>query len=154
MDLEQASMTPGGARHVPESTVLWSETEGQAANALTYLLCLLTFWLVLPVGYAVYRFLRSATTRYTLTDQRLLMQTGIIVKQIDTLELYRVKDITVDSSILLTLFGRGSVVLQSTDTTHPTKRIHAIASPARVATLMRDRVKQCRVLKGVRAFDH
>lgn len=102
MDFEQASLTPGTAKHTPEGGVVWSDTEGQAVNAGVFLLALLTFWLVVPLLWAIYRFLRTATTRYTLTDQRLIVQTGIIVKRVEMLELYRVKDISVGSTLLLT----------------------------------------------------
>ncbi|RMX08151.1 PH domain-containing protein [Corticibacter populi] len=147
-------MTPGPARHVREQDLLWSESEGQAANAGVFILALLTFWLLVPVLYAVYRYLRSATTRYTLTDQRLLVQSGIIVKHIETLELYRVLDLSVSGTLLLTVFGRGRVVISSTDATTPKLTINAIANPQAVANLIRDAVERCRVLKGVRAFDH
>ena len=76
-DLEAAAMPPAGARHRPEGRVLWSASEGQVVNAGVFVLALLFCWLVVPVGYALYRYLKTACHVYTLTDQRLLEQSGI-----------------------------------------------------------------------------
>jgi len=138
----------------PESNVIWSSSEGQVVNFGLYLLVALTFWLVLPVFYAVWRYVRTARHTYTLTDQRLLESTGIWVKEWETLELYRVKDISVRSTLLQTLFGRGRIVLVTSDVSNPTMVINAISQPTEVASALRDAVERCRVSKGVRAFDY
>ena len=138
----------------PEAKVLWSATEGQVVNAGVFLFAALFFWLVLPVGWAFYRYLRTARHRYILTDQRLLEESGIIVKKVESLELYRVKDLSVSGSLLQTLFGRGKVILRSTDVTNPTLVVNAVPNAVDVLQLIRDNVEACRSAKGVRAFDY
>lgn len=152
--LESAAMPIQGVQSEPEGQVLWSATEGQVVNAGVFLLALLCFWLVLPVAWALYRYLKTARHRYTLTDQRLLEESGLIVKRVESLELYRVKDLSVSGTLLQTLFGRGQVVLRSTDTTHPELVINAVPNAVAVAQLARDAVEACRAAKGVRAFDY
>lgn len=118
------------------------------------MLALLLCWLVLPVAWALYCYLRTANHRYTLTDQRLLVESGIIVKRVEALELYRVKDMSVAGTFLQTVFGRGQVILRSTDTTCPTLLINAVPNAVGVSELIRDTVEACRAAKGVRAFDY
>jgi uncharacterized membrane protein YdbT with pleckstrin-like domain len=139
--------------HAPEGSLLWSATEGQVVNLGVFLFAALTFWLVLPLFYAGYRYLATLNRRYELTDQRLLVRAGILVKTVESLELYRVKDLHVTGNLLQSLLGRGRVVLMTTDTTAPRLTLNAVASPDVVATLVRNAVERCRAEKGVRAFD-
>ena len=136
-----------------EARILWSASEGQVTNAGVFALALLLCWLVLPVAWALYCYLRTANHRYTLTDQRLLVESGIFVKRVETLELYRVKDVSVSGTLLQTLFGRGKVILRTTDTTSPVLLINAVPNAIGVSQLIRDTVEACRAAKGVRAFD-
>lgn len=136
-----------------ERCELWRASEGQVANAHVFLMAILTFWLVLPVFYAFFRYLRTANHRYMLTDQRLLEETGIFVKNVESVELYRVKDLSVSGSLVQTLFGRGRIVVQSTDSTSPTLLINAVPDPIAVSHLVRETVERCRAVRGVRAFD-
>lgn len=132
---------------------LWSASEGQVANAHVYLLAILTCWLVFPVFYAFYRYLKTANHRYVLTDQRLVEQSGIFVKNVESVELYRVKDLSVSGTLAQTVFGRGRLIVQSTDTTSPTLLINAVPDPIAVSHLVRETVERCRAARGVRAFD-
>ena len=152
-DLESAAMPPAAARHRPESRVIWSASEGQVVNAGVFICALLLCWLVLPVGYALYRYLKTASHVYTLTDQRLLEQSGIFVKRVESLKLYRVMDLSVSSTLLQTMFGRGRITLQSTDASCPTLLVNAVPNAIGVSQLIRDAVEACRTAKGVRAFD-
>lgn len=137
-----------------ETELIWVGTEGQLINAGWFIVAILFCWTVIPVLWAIYRYLKVANHRYELTNQRLLEYSGILVKRVETLELYRVKDIAVSGTLFQALFGRGRVVLQTTDASTPTVHISAIASPQHVSQLIRDAVEQCRVARGVRAFDY
>lgn len=143
----------GRADAIPETEIFWSTTEGQVVNTGAFIVAILLCWLVLPVFWAIFRYLRTANHQYVLTDQRLLERSGIIVKKVETLELYRVKDLSISSTLLQTLFGRGQVILHTTDTTSPTLLVNALPSPEYVSQIMRNRVEQCREARGVRAFD-
>ena len=139
--------------HRSEAQLLWSATEGQVVNAGVFLLAVPLCWLVLPVIYAAYRYLVTAYHRYDLTDQRLLVRSGIVVKQVESVELYRVKDISISGTLLQSLFGRGRIILVTTDASAPELVINAVPDPDGVSQLIREAVERCRVDKGVRAFD-
>lgn len=149
----QVKAAPSPAAFRPEGGVLWSSSEGQVSNIGTTLLCLLGFWLVLPLLYAGYLALRTACHRYTLTDQRLRERRGILSVTIEELELYRVKDITVQQPLLQRLVGRGRVVLATSDRTTPVVVLNAIFCPEHVAHMVRACVERSRVAKGVREID-
>ncbi len=153
--LPQAAASHGQAHaSTRETKLIWADTEGQLVNTGWFIVAILFCWTVIPVLWAIYRYLKVANHRYELTNQRLLEYSGILVKRVETLELYRVKDIAVSGTLFQALFGRGRVVLQTTDASTPTVRISAIASPQHVSQLIRDAVEHCRVARGVRAIDY
>lgn len=152
--LARATSEPlASGAQVRETRMLWSASEGQVSNAGVYLLAILTFWLLLPILYAGYRYLRTARHRYTLTDQRFIEESGILVKHVETVELYRIKDLSVKGTLLQSIFGRGQIVIQSTDATCPTLLVNAVANPVAVSEQIRHAVETRRSERGVRAFD-
>ena len=144
---------PTAAVFESERGPIWIAGEGQIVNVGTYVLCLLTFWLVLPLFYALYRFMVVNAHVYTLTDQRLRETTGLLGKHTEELELYRVKDISVEQPPRQRLVGRGRVILRTSDRSTPIVVLNAVPGPLAVADLLRDRVERCRVAKGVREID-
>ncbi|KAF5293154.1 hypothetical protein FQA39_LY19377 [Lamprigera yunnana] len=144
-----ASSSSGGpAANAHETKLIWVGTEGQLVNFWPFVAAVLLCWLVVPVLWAIYRYVKVANHRYELTDQRLLEYSGIFVKHVETLELYRVKDIAVSGTLLQAAFGRGRVVLQTTDASTPTVVLNAIANPQYVSQMIRDAVERCRMAKG------
>lgn len=141
------------AQYRGEARLLWSANEGQVVNAGIFVLAVLFCWLVLPVLYAAYRYMATAFHVYELTDQRLLIRSGIVVKQVESVELYRVKDLAISGSLIQSMFGRGQIILVATDTTAPKLTINAVRNPEVVSRLIREAVEKCRVDKGVRALD-
>jgi uncharacterized membrane protein YdbT with pleckstrin-like domain len=146
IDYTQATFTP-------DSTTVWSESEGHVGSAGYYLLCLLFCWLVVPLFMALVRYLRVTMHTYELTSQRLRERSGILFRRTDDLELYRVKDIAVDQPVLQRLTGCGRVVIESSDRSTPVIVLEAVPDPLAVADLVRDQVERCRVSKGVREFN-
>jgi len=145
------TLTQQGAAR--ESEVIWSSSEGQVSNAGVYCLCLLFFWLVLPIGYALYRAVKSKCHTYHLTDQRLRESKGVFLREIEELELYRVKDISVHQSALQRVLNCGSVSLICSDRSTPHVVLIAVRNPVAVADTIRFHVENCRVSKGVREID-
>jgi uncharacterized membrane protein YdbT with pleckstrin-like domain len=142
------------ATHAPDTTPIWSATEGQVVNLGYFALCLAFCWLLVPIIVAmVVRYLRTALHCYELTGQRLRERTGILNRQTEELELYRVKDMAIEQPLAQRLFGRGRIVLQTSDRSTPLVVLNGIAAPREVAQLLREHVEQCRATKGVREID-
>ena len=79
----------------------------------------------------------ALTTRYKLTNERLMVTRGFISKNIEETELYRVNDVSMKQSIVERMFGLGDVRLESTDATTPEPQIKDIKDPERVKDLIR-----------------
>lgn len=150
---EDTTINLPASTYSTESGPLWYESEGQIANALAYLMCGLLCWFIVPLFYAFYRFLQTACHTYSLTNQRFRETSGILFRQTDELELYRVKDIRVQQPLLQRLVGCGRIVMMTSDRLTPVVVLNAIGNPLAVADLLRDCVERCRVAKGVREID-
>lgn len=140
------------AQFTSDTQPIWIESEGQISSLGYYVVCFLFCWLLLPMILALVRYLRVSNHRYELTGQRLREQKGILFRKSDVLELYRVKDISVDQPLMQRLAGCGRVILQTSDISTPIVVLEAIPDPLAVADLIRDGVERCRVSKGVREF--
>ena len=92
---------------------------------------------VLQVVKLAWAWFAVSSTVYTLTEERFIVQRGVINRRTDTLELYRVTDVTVVEPLLTRLVGAGDVVLLSDDRTTPAVRVRAIYQPLQVMALIR-----------------
>ena len=54
---------------------------------------------------------------YEITAERLIIRRGIIFKSVDEIELYRIKDVRIDFSLLNQMAGLGRITVTSSDET-------------------------------------
>lgn len=54
-------------------------------------------------------------TTYVLTDEEIDMQSGVLHQRFDVTKLYRVKDITIDRSLLQRIFGLSTITVKAGD---------------------------------------
>lgn len=64
-----------------------------------------------------WRWLEVIGSLYQITPERLILKRGIFMKSIDEIELYRVKDVRMDYSLLNQWAGIGNICLTSSDET-------------------------------------
>ncbi len=133
---------------MPEQT-LWSGTSSQWKNLGPFLLCLL----VIPIPWAIYRWLVVKTTKYELTSERLITKRGIFSVATDTLELYRVHDMAVTQPFFQRVLGLKTVQLVTGDTTSPRVLIDYIPASLNLQDTIRKQVEECRMRKRVRTVD-
>lgn len=126
---------------------------GIAVAALVLLIPLLFVALLLPLIGMLARYVITRSTMYELTTQRLRKTSGVFSKQLDELELYRVKDSTLEQPFLLRLFGLGNVMIISSDATMPDVQINGIADAFDVREKLRVAVEGERDRKRVREVD-
>ena len=60
---------------------------------------------------------RNLAATYEICRERLLIRRGIFIKSIDEIELYRVKDVRLDFSLINQLAGIGTIGISSSDET-------------------------------------
>ncbi|HEX8312592.1 MAG TPA: PH domain-containing protein [Chthoniobacteraceae bacterium] len=133
---------------MPEETV-WTGTSSQLKNLGPFVLCLL----VIPIPWAVWRWLDVKSRVFRLTSERLLIESGVFNKTTETLELYRVRDLQVTQPFLLRLFGLQKLTLLTSDTSTPQIVVDYVPTELGLADKFREQVEACRQKKRVREVD-
>lgn len=137
---------------MPEE-IVWRGTSSQWKNFGVFILCGLFCWLIVPIFFALVRFLQTKCKIYELTTERLKITEGVFSKVTDTLELYRVKDIETRQPFLYRLVSVENVQMNTSDATTPFVFIQAIPSAVALADKIRNQVEIIRAQKGVREID-
>lgn len=109
--------------------------------------------LLLPLLYAVWKYLTVRTRVFELTSERLKITRGVINQHVDEIELYRVKDSQLVRTWWMRLTGLASISLETSDRTMPSLVIPAIESGAEMRELLRKQVEVQRERKRVREMD-
>ncbi len=89
-------------------------------------------------------YLRHVTTRYKVGARRIETEKGILIKNVDSLELWRVLDVRYEQSILDRIFGIAKIQLIGTDQTDSTLEMHGIPNHREVFEKLRDAVQHAR----------
>lgn len=108
---------------------------------------------LVPVVIVIWKWLVVANTRYELTTQRLRTRSGVFNKQMDELELYRVRDYKLEQPFFLRLLSLSSVILQTSDRSNPVLMLRAIPRGDSLREQMRTYVEEARMRRGVREVD-
>jgi len=114
---------------------------------------LLLLLLIVPVGFALIRFIVTRSKIFELTNERLKITQGVFSKVTDTLELYRVKDIETRQPFLYRLGSVENVQLNTSDASSPLVVIDAIPSKIGLGDQIRNQVEIIRQQKRVREID-
>ena len=101
------------------------------------------------------RWLRNMSSAYVITDQRLIVRSGLLIKSIDEIELYRIKDVRVVFSLINQITDIGTITITSTDrTTGDTEFVLRDVPAARDRREgLRKLVDRARQRRGVRELD-
>lgn len=127
-----------------------------------------TGWLVLlltiplwgiPLIFVAITALGYRMTHFELSGDRLFMRRGILSRSEEEIELYRIKDVKADFSIIQQLFGVGNIQIISSDATGLSNgrrtvfRVNNVLNARQIREELRERVEHARKIKGVREFD-
>jgi hypothetical protein len=108
------------------------------------------FWvLFLPL-----RWLVMQACRYRLTTQRLFVTKGLIARHVEEVELYRVKDVTVNQGTAGRMFGYGDVVVHVSDATTKSIVLSGVADPMAIKEKIREQVRAARKAEGIQSVEH
>ncbi|MGI8605046.1 MAG: PH domain-containing protein [Verrucomicrobiales bacterium] len=133
-----------------EEQVLWRGSPSQWQNFWWWLSCLL----IIPIPIAIWKWLILINTDIALTNQRLKIRRGVFNKETEEVELYRVKDWTIEEPFLQRMLGKGSVRMETSDRTAPTLTLPWLDDPRRFGDLLRTAVELIRDRKRVREVDY
>lgn len=160
-----------------QESTLWQGTPSQILNLPAFLLGLLiaailttvafftlvlagplliaviaAIWVVCLLPWAV----KSLATRfdnYVLTSERLRHSSGIFNRNIEVLELYRVKDLRIELPLHFRIFGLSRILLETSDRSTPFVMLEGIRDGVTVSDLIRNQVEIQRDKKRVREVD-
>jgi uncharacterized membrane protein YdbT with pleckstrin-like domain len=94
-----------------------------------------------PIGLALllvpaYYHLRRNMVRYTLTDAKLEIDTGLIARTTRNVPLSKIQDVTVSASIPQRLLGFGDLIVDNASELSGTTVLHNISNPRHYADLL------------------
>lgn len=88
-------------------------------------------------------------TRYSLTCEKLLVDTGLFSRCEEEVRLYRILDVTLKRGFVQRIFGIGTIHCCTADKTAPELDIKNIKNPVRVKELLSGLVEEERTRKRV-----
>lgn len=107
------------------------------------------------LGITLWKWIANLATTYELTAERLILHKGILRKSIDEIELYRVKDVRIDFTIINQMADIGTITITSSDETTRDGAlvIHEVAQARTRREKLRELVDAARRQRGVREVD-
>jgi membrane protein YdbS with pleckstrin-like domain len=120
------------APDVPEQPV-WSGSPSQWVNFWWFVAAIL----ILPIPLTIWNYLLIRNTKYSLSNQRLRMEWGVLTKSVEEIELYRVTDTAVRQSFIQRTLGRGDVWLQTSDARNPETTLKFVPDPQKIRESVR-----------------
>jgi uncharacterized membrane protein YdbT with pleckstrin-like domain len=149
--------------------IIWQGSQSQVVNLGTYFILLVLFiaaavglFLIQPYFSFIalivllpvlWKWLETKSVHYTITNQRVKTEKGIFSKLTENLELYRVKDISLEQPFFLRIFGRGNIYLETNDASTPYLILHAIPKAPVIEESIRNSIENRRQVLGVREIE-
>ena len=128
---------------------IWSEKASMLdfiVNPMQWIFTICTLGIYFLIVY-----LSRLNTRYTLTDERLKITSGLLTKKVDEIELFRIKDTKVTQTFLNRLVGIGTISVISSDETENVI-ISYLPNSINRREEIRDYSNKSREKKGVRTI--
>ena len=88
-------------------------------------------------------------TKYFLTEEKLLIETGVLSRKEEEIRLYRIMDITMKRSLGERIFNLGTIHCCSADKSTPEFNIRRIKNPAKVKNMLSAMVEAERMAKRI-----
>ena len=93
------------------------------------------------------------SVEYKITNQRVLIKTGLIGKKQEQIDLFRIKDIRTIQGLKDRALGIGDLNIISTDALTPNIKLEEIRNPGDVSEILRNAVRSERIAQGVQFQD-
>ena len=89
-------------------------------------------------------------TKYSMSDNRIFCEKGLLSVKFEEILLYRVRDISMKITLGQRIFGVGSILLQSSDKTSPVLELKNIKNPREVKEMIHRQVEEIKVQRRMR----
>jgi membrane protein YdbS with pleckstrin-like domain len=108
---------------------------------------------LLALAAALIPILLIRTIRYRVSNYRIDFERGMLSKQIDTIELWHVEDISLHQSLLDRILRTGTITIISHDETNPRLSLLGVPNPRPLFELMKQRIIAVKRQRGVIKMD-
>ena len=92
-------------------------------------------------------------TKYSLTEDRLFCETGLLNSKYEEIILYRIKDLSLKRTLGQKIFGVGSVFVVSSDMSLPNLEIKNVKNAFKVKELLHEQVEKIKIARRVRVSE-
>lgn len=165
--------TPPGERNAEEAAddgpvrVIYEGAGSQMQNAFAFAMCgagfalgvvalfLPSAWpvglalMIFALGLAAKRYLDVAFKRYKVTDAKVSVERGILIRSMEHVLLVRVKDVAFEQNLLERILGYGHVTVISADATAPVLVLRGVGDAKRIYDELMGEVEKISKRHGV-----
>lgn len=106
-----------------------------------------------PLLLVMWRAIMFKTTRFSLTDSRILYNRGVLLRKYDQIRLERIRDFRILKPLLTSITGTGYILILSRDETYPQLTIGPFGDPLGVESAIRKQVLERQSEVGYREFE-
>ena len=96
-------------------------------------------------------------TKYSLVSSeewtKIFVKTGLLSTREEEINLYRIYDISVSSTLTQKIFGVGTITLYSKDESTPVLQLMHIKNPVEVRNLLANKIEEEKVKRGFRVSE-
>jgi uncharacterized membrane protein YdbT with pleckstrin-like domain len=110
-------------------------------------------FVVLGLAVLFWPALMIRTIRYRISNYRIDFERGLLSKQIDTIELWHVEDISLHQSLTDRILGTGNITVVSHDETNPRLELIGVPNPRPLFEMMKQRIIAVKRQRGVIKMD-
>jgi membrane protein YdbS with pleckstrin-like domain len=123
------------------------------AHATPWALPLAGIVALVAIAQCAWAYFHLRAIEYVITSQRVRVISGLFSKDVQEIELFRVKDTAARQSFLLRLFGLGTITVLSGDEGHPRLVLNGVPRALEMRERLRQDVLTLRQRFGVRELD-
>lgn len=109
-----------------------------------YAVCAFLCMFMIGLPMLLLRFLRTITEEWTIDTRRVEFSRGILGKRVDSLELWRIRDVIYSQSLLQRMLGHATITVISTDASSPVLAMTGLADAKRIHSELRNAVDSSR----------
>lgn len=99
--------------------------------------------------FLIYKYVKLRRTVYTITGEQLKKAEGVVTRDNDYIELYRVIDFAERKNLLQQLFGLKTVTIMSGDKTTPKLCVQGVKEDFDLVAIIRERVEFTKIQKPI-----
>jgi uncharacterized membrane protein YdbT with pleckstrin-like domain len=133
----------------PTEEVIWEGRPTWRAWAWTWILG----WILLPVlvgGLLLASvWIQMRSSRWKLTSRRIEVETGLLGRRVDTLELWKIRDVEFRQTLMDRLTGVSSLWVTAHDGTYPALDLRGLPGDRAIYDRLMNAVMQARQQRGV-----